>query len=293
MKIPESELLLNQDGSVYHLNLRPEDISDTIILVGDKDRVPLITSLFDSVELKKNKREFYTHTGHYKNKKITVISSGIGTDNIDIVLNELDALANIDLETRTVRDKTKSLNLIRIGTCGTLQREIPVNSHIISSFGLGLDNLLRYYQCNWSDDEKLYYDEIKKHLQYHVAYTPFYLFAASANLLDIFSKYEFYKGITITSPGFFGPQCRSLRLPLAYPNLIDSLGSFVLNGQRVLNFEMETSAIYGLSKLMGHHALTIDLVLANRILKTASINYQDHMLSLARKVLDIIVENIR
>lgn len=292
MKIPESELILNTDGSVYHLNLLPQDIADTIILVGDKDRVPLVSSLFDSIELKKNKREFYTHTGSYKGKRISVISSGIGTDNIDIVLNELDALANIDLKTRELKEDLKSLNFIRIGTCGTIHENIETGSYVVSDYGLGFDNLMRFYTCTWNDREKLIYDELKKHLQYQVSYTPFYLFGASDFLQKLFSDPIFYHGITITSPGFFGPQGRSLRLPLAYPNLIDSLASFELGDLKVLNFEMETSAIFGLSRLLGHHAITVDLVLANRNTKKAAINYQENMKALAKNVLESIALNL-
>lgn len=292
MKIQESELILNPDGSVYHLNLLPEDISDTIILVGDKDRVPLITSFFDTIEIKKNKREFYTHTGTYKGKRISVISSGIGTDNIDIVMNELDALVNINLKTRTVKEEIKSLNIIRIGTCGTIHPEIPVNSFIVSDYGLGLDNLLRYYPCRWDEDEKALYDEIKKHLQKQVTYTPFYLFRGSNKLTSMFDYEEFYHGTTLTAPGFFGPQGRSIRLGIAYPDLINAFENFYFNEQRVLNFEMETSAIYGLSKLLGHQAATVDLVLANRNTKETSITYNEEMKNLAVKVLDLIVENL-
>lgn len=290
MKIPESELILNQDGSVYHLNLLPEDISTNIILVGDKDRVPLISKLFDKVLISKHKREFYTQTGLYKGKKITVISTGIGTDNIDIVLNELDALVNVDLKKREVKKELKSLRFVRIGTCGVIQPEIPVSSYIVSTYSLGFDNLLRFYHCEWRDDEKEVYDALKKHLQYFLSYTPFYLFGASKQMLECFEKPEFYKGITITAPGFFGPQGRVVRLQLAYPQLNDILASFQYKEHKILNFEMETSAIYGLSNLMNHHAVTVDLALANRYLKTASIDYHKEMEKLALKVLDIIAE---
>ncbi|MBT7827675.1 MAG: nucleoside phosphorylase [Bacteroidetes bacterium] len=286
--IPESELILNDDRSVYHLNLMPEDIANTIILVGDKDRVPLISRFFDRIDIKKNKREFYTHTGYYKGKRISVVSTGIGPDNIDIVLNELDALVNVDLENRTLKEKLTSLNFIRIGTCGTLHAEIPVNSFIVSDYGLGFDNLLKFYQGKYTTDEKRIYDKLKAHLHQHESKISFYLYACSKELQKRFEN-DFYHGITITAPGFFGPQGRSVRAPLAYPGLNDCLAKFHYEDQKILNFEMETSAIYGLSKLLGHHAITVDLVLANRATGVASINYSDRMEELAVKVLDIAI----
>jgi len=249
----------------------------------------MISNLFDKIEIIKNKREFLTHTGYYKNKKISVISTGIGTDNIDIVINELDSLVNIDLKQRQLKEDHKSLNFIRIGTCGSIQEEIEVNSFIVSDYGLGFDNLLRFYKCHWTEDEKLLYDKIKYHLQYYLTYTPFYLFGASELLKQIFSD-NYLHGITVTSPGFFGPQGRELRLDLSYPELIKHLASFSFSDIKILNFEMETSAIYGLSKLLGHQAITIDLVLANRITKIASSNYSEKISELALSVLERIVQ---
>ncbi|MEA3497041.1 MAG: nucleoside phosphorylase, partial [Bacteroidota bacterium] len=286
-QIPESELILNADNSVYHLNLKAEDIADTIILVGDKDRVPLISSFFDSIEITKQKREFVTHTGFYKNKRISVLSTGIGTDNIDIVLNELDALVNIDLEKRTIKEKSKSLNFIRIGTCGAIHEEIPINSFIVSHYGLGFDNLLKFYKCSYRKDEKEIYDKLKVFLKQKNTELPFYLFAASEKMKKYFSD-KYFKGITITAPGFFGPQGRSVRTELTYPKLIDALSEFEHKGNKILNFEMETSAIFGLSRILGHNAITVDLVLANRITKQASANYNHKMKDLAVQVLDII-----
>ncbi|MBL6962828.1 MAG: nucleoside phosphorylase [Bacteroidetes bacterium] len=288
--IPESELILNADKSVYHLNLKPEDISNTIILVGDKDRVPLISSLFDTIELKKNKREFYSHTGYYKNKRISVVSSGIGPDNIDIVINELDALVNINLEKRVIKDQLSSLNFIRIGTCGTLHHEIPLNSFIVSDYGLGFDNLLKFYKGNYTADEMELYDRLKQHLLKNDSRISFYLYSCS-NQLKQFFQGDFYHGITVTAPGFFGPQGREVRAALAYPDLNDHLANFEYKNQKVLNFEMETSAIYGLSKLMGHHAITVDLVLANRATGEAASNYTEQMKMLAQKVLDIVADS--
>jgi uridine phosphorylase len=284
--IPESELILNHDKSVYHLNLLPEDIADTIILVGDKDRVPLISQLFDRIDIQKNKREFYTHTGFYNGKRLSVISSGIGPDNIDIVINELDALVNVDLDKRTVKNEHKSLNFIRIGTCGTLHKEIDVHSYIVSEFGLGFDNLLKFYKGRYTDLEKELYDALKIHLQNSKTQIPFYLYSCSDQLKTLFMN-GFYKGITITAPGFFGPQGRSVRAELAYPKLNDSLANFKYKEHRILNFEMETSAIFGLSKLLGHHAITVDLVLANRATGKASNDYSGEMKILAKKILDI------
>jgi uridine phosphorylase len=290
-KIPESELILNSNGSIYHLNLKPEDIAHTIILVGDKDRVPLIGGLFDQIEIIKEKREFVTLTGIYKGKRISVISTGIGTDNIDIVVNELDALVNIDFKNRTLKEEPISLNLIRIGTCGTIDKNIPVESFIVSDYSLGFDNLISFYKSTINEEEKHLCEKIKAHLHNSRIDLPIYLFSCSEKLKLYFSGFQ-QSGITVTSPGFFGPQCRTLRAPVSFPNLIDSLSNFSDQDKRIVNFEMETSAIYGLSRILGHHAITIDLVLANRVIGKTAVNYHEKMKNLAEKVLDIIANEI-
>ncbi|MFI5221280.1 MAG: nucleoside phosphorylase [Bacteroidia bacterium] len=266
MRISETDLILNKDGSVYHLHLLPSDIAGTVILVGDPGRVPQVSKFFDKVELKKHKREFVTHTGFIGKKRISVVSTGIGTDNIDIVLNELDALVNIDLEKRNIHPKKKSLQLIRIGTSGALQKEIPVDSLVVSAFGLGLDNLMHFYQTNFSKPEKSLMKEISK--QFQVDFLDPYLVSTQGKLIDKFS--DFQSGITATCSGFYGPQGRVLRADVKIKNILDRLQKINCNGLRVTNFEMETSAIYGLAKILGHEALSVNSIVANRITKQFS-----------------------
>lgn len=287
-KINPGDLVLNDDLSVYHLNLLPVDIADTIILLGDRDRVPMVSAYFDKIEVIKQKREFLTHTGTYNGKRFSAIATGIGTDNIEIVMNELDALANIDLKTQTIRQNLKSLKFIRIGTCGTIQSDIPVESHIVSAFGLGLDNLMTFYKRSLNEHEKSITDKLSKHLEIQHCSVPFYIAEASGMLSERFSN-GFYQGITITAPGFFGPQIRTLRAEPMFPYMIEAFRSFAYNELRILNFEMETSALYGLAKILGHEALTIDLVLANRAIGKFSVNYKDKMNELIGKVLDLMV----
>lgn len=287
-EIRKSELILNDDGSIYHLNLKKEDIADTIILVGDKDRVPLISALFDQVDVKKNKREFHTHSGIYKGRKLSVISTGIGTDNIDIVLNELDALHNIDLESRQPKSNLTKLNFIRMGTCGSLQNDIDVNSFILSRYGIGFDNLMHYYKNQNDEDERIISQHLKEHLLSKAVEQDFYLYSCSKELLSLFGK-NFHQGLTATASGFYGPQGRCLRAAVRYPDLVEHLSSFRFGNQRILNFEMETSAIYALSRLLGHRAITVNLVLANRIKGTASANYQEKMKEMASQLLDVIL----
>lgn len=253
--IPETELVLNPDGSVYHLNLLPQEIGQTIFLVGDQDRVPEVSKHFDSIEVQKHKREFFTHTGYIGKHKVSVISTGIGTDNIDIVLNELDALANINLQTRMVNAQPTSLNLIRIGTSGALQADIPVDSVLVSTHGLGLDGLLWYYDVQ--PDEPVDFNfgnNLPKP----------YLVNASPVLLNKFN-HQSVKGVTATCSGFYGPQGRTLRAKNNSANLISRLNGLNLNGKRVTNFEMETSAILALSKLFGFNAIAVNAIVANRI----------------------------
>ncbi|MCF6308226.1 MAG: nucleoside phosphorylase [Flavobacteriaceae bacterium] len=263
MKIKESELILNADGSVYHLNLKPENISDTILFVGDQDRVEKITKHFDTIEFSTQKREFKTQTGTYKGKRITVISTGIGPDNIDIVLNELDALVNIDLENRVLKKEIKSLDIIRIGTSGSLQADIPVDSFVIGTHGLDLNGMLHFYKLDGICNPKLE-EEFIKFTNWNSTKARPIIIENSKELERKFESDQTYKGITATAGGFYGPQGRILRLAIEDPELNNKMDTFNFEGNRISNFEMETSAIYGLSKLMGHRALSLNAIIANR-----------------------------
>ncbi|MDL5512805.1 nucleoside phosphorylase [Arenibacter sp. M-2] len=263
MKIGSSELILNADHSVYHLNLFPQDLADTVITVGDPDRVKLVSQYFDTIELKKGKREFLTHTGWLNNKRISVISTGIGTDNIDIVLNELDALANIDFETRTIKKDKTRLDIIRIGTSGAIQPEIPVDSFLLSEYAIGLDSLLHFY-----DSVHIQHPEIQqafvKHTNWLKDKSNPYVVAFDKDLGAQFISDKVQLGFTATNVGFYGPQGRSLRLKLEDKNMNAKLASFNYNHKRITNLEMETSGIYGLAKLLGHRAVSLNCILANR-----------------------------
>jgi uridine phosphorylase len=267
-RIAASELIINSRGAAYHVNCRPEEIAQTIITVGDPDRVKEVSKHFDSVEFTNNHREFVTHTGYIGKKRISVTSTGIGPDNIDIVLNELDALVNLDFETRTIKEKLTQLNIIRVGTSGSLQQEIPVDSFVASTHGLGLDNLMNFYRYSNNDEEIQLQQAFVNHTQIDAITKP-YIFGASSALLKEFVT-GFHQGITVTCPGFYGPQGRVLRMGLAQPNLIDSLTSFSFGNHRISNFEMETSAIYGMGKVLGHHCLSLSAIVANRISKEFS-----------------------
>jgi uridine phosphorylase len=268
-RIAESELIINSRGAVYHLDLRPEEMAGTIITVGDPDRVKEISKYFDSIEVKAQHREFTTHTGYVGKKRLTVLSSGIGPDNIDIVINELDALANIDFETRQIKNKLTSLNIIRLGTSGSLQADIPVDSFVTSTHGLGIDNLLNFYRHEQNDQEKQLLHSFVTHTQMHGQMSFPYISSAAASLLKYFVK-DFHQGITVTCPGFYGPQGRILRLGIRSPDLINRLTDFRFGQHRITNFEMETSAIYGLGKLLGHNCLAINTIVANRVNKEFS-----------------------
>lgn len=271
MPIKESELILNPDGSIYHLNLKPENISNTIIFVGDQDRVSKVTSHFDSIEFETQKREFKTQTGYYKGKRISVISTGIGADNIDIVLNELDALVNIDFKTREVKDKLTSLNIIRIGTSGALQSNIPVDSFLLSTHALDINGMLQAYKI----DSIRNYDIENAFIQqtdWHIQKPNPIVISGSDKLREKFKNETFYKGLTATAGGFYGPQGRVLRLELQDSKLNSKMDDFNFNGVKVTNLEMETSAIYGLSKLLGHEAISLNAIIANRVLGVFSEN---------------------
>lgn len=268
-RIAESELIINSRGAVYHLNLRPEELADTIITVGDPDRVGAVSKHFDQMEHQFQHREFITHTGRIGQKRISVVSTGIGTDNIDIVLNELDALANIDFNSRTINPTLKALTIIRFGTSGSLQAEIPVDSFVASTHGLGIDNLLNFYRHENNEEEKYILREFVTHTQLDSKTASPYIASAGTSVLKHFVD-GYHQGITITSPGFYGPQGRVLRLGLSNPDLIDQFSTFRYGNHRISNFEMETSAIYGLGRLLGHHCLSLNAIVANRVKKEFS-----------------------
>ena len=273
MKIKASELILNPDGSVYHLNLRPENIATDIIFVGDQDRVNKITKYFDSIEFTTQKREFKTCTGMYKGKRMSVISTGIGPDNIDIVMNELDALVNIDLENRVIKKTHIPLNIVRIGTSGALQSDIPIDSFVLAKYGLGFDGMLHSYDCEHVL-EPIIEEAFIKHTNWSPRKARPYVVKNSEILEKRLVSNLVYVGFTATAVGFYGPQGRVLRIPLQDPMLNHKIDTFNYNGTQVTNLEMETSAIYGLSKLLGHHACSMNAIIANRANGTFSKDYQ-------------------
>lgn len=260
--INASELILNADGSIYHLNLLPEDLAGTVITVGDPDRVAKVSKYFDRIELKKGKREFITHTGYLGNKRLTVISTGIGTDNIDIVLNELDALANIDFANRTVKPTLSSLHIVRIGTSGAVQQDVEMGTILASAYGVGLDALMNYYQGSYDGEEQALQVELAKYFS-ALNLNP-YVAKAGAGLLDRIA-FDLPKGVTLTAPGFYAPQGRTVRSTNTIPNFIDLINSFQYKGQRFTNLEMETAGIYALANMFGHQALSINAILASRV----------------------------
>ena len=267
-KIEASELIINDRGGVYHLDLRPEELAPTIITVGDQDRVKEVSKHFDIIEVERKHREFISHTGWLGKKRITVVSTGIGPDNIDIVLNELDALFNIDFETRMLKSELTKLTILRLGTSGSLQADIPVDSFVAGTHGLGLDNLLHFYRSDSNEEEQQILQQFIAHTQLSGKLEP-YISSAGAAIMKHFIE-GYYPGITVTCPGFYGPQGRILRLGLAYPLLIEKLTSFRFGNHWISNFEMETSAIYGLCKLLGHTCLSLNAIVANRVTKEFS-----------------------
>lgn len=289
-RIAESELIINARGAIYHLDIKPEELARNIITVGDPDRVGEVSKYFDKVEIQRHHREFVTHTGNIGNKRISVVSTGIGTDNIDIVLNELDALVNIDFETRLVKKELTALNIIRVGTSGSLQADIPVDSFVASTHGLGLDNLLNYYRLDHNEQENQLLHSFVTHTQLHAQITNPYISLASGNLLKNFVE-GFHHGITVTCPGFYGPQGRILRLGIKNPELIDRLTEFSFGQHRITNFEMETSGIYGLGKLLGHHCLSLSAIVANRVAKEFSKDSATTVDKLIKKALENISSN--
>ena len=288
MSIKQSELILNPDGSVYHLNLRPEHIAENIIFVGDQDRVDKISKHFDSIEFTTQKREFKTTTGTYKNKRFSVMSTGIGPDNIDIVVNELDALVNIDLETRKPKEKLTSLNIVRIGTSGSLQADIPVDSYVIGTHGLDLNGMLHFYQIDTISNPEIE-NAFAKHTNWSAKKSYPIIVDNDKELENKLKSDKTFEGITATAGGFYGPQGRILRLGLQDHDLNNKIDSFNFKGHRVTNLEMETSAIYGLSKLLGHKACSINAIIANRANGTFSEDPGKAVAELIKYTLDKLV----
>lgn len=282
MRFAETELILTPENRVYHINLKNEDIADTVIVVGDQGRVPQISAYFEKIDFTTSHREFVTHTGWFNNKRITVLSTGIGTDNIDIVMNELDAAVNINPVTRELNPQLRSLNIIRFGTSGALQENIPVNNIVVSTHGLGLDGLLNYYNGWKSVNEDGISLNFMKHTHWQSNLPYPYCVKGSDKLLAIFKEGNF-TGITATAPGFYGPQGREIRLKASAENLNELLTSFNYEGHRITNFEMETSAIYGLGKMLGHNCITACVIIANRVRKEFTKDY--------RQSVDLLIKN--
>ncbi|MCE2772059.1 MAG: nucleoside phosphorylase [Bacteroidetes bacterium] len=284
-RLAESELVLNPDNSIYHLKLHPEQIAHKIIVVGDQARVATVSDRFDSIEHRVQNREFITHTGRVGSTRITALSTGIGTDNIDIVLNELDALVNIELTAREIKNESASLEIIRIGTSGALHADIPVDSFVASSYGMGFDGLLNYYAGMKHVDEPNLVNSFMKHAGWLPGMPYPYTVAGSDRLLKQIA-HDMTQGITATAPGFYGPQGRQLRLAAAKPDLNELLGSYSFNGHRITNFEMETSALYGLGKMLGHDCMTVCAIIANRAAGQYSKNYKP----VIAKLIDTVIE---
>jgi uridine phosphorylase len=289
-QIAASELIINSRGAAYHVNCRPEEIANTIITVGDPDRVAEVSKHFDSIEFKNQHREFVTHTGYLGKKRISVTSTGIGPDNIDIVINELDALVNIDFDSRTIKENHTKLNIIRVGTSGSLQAEIPVDSFVASTHAFGLDNLMNFYKFTNNDEEAALQRAFAEHTQISNITKP-YAFGASMALLKEFVQ-GVHQGITVTCPGFYGPQGRVLRMGLAKPTLIDDLTTFRFGNHRISNFEMETSATYGMGNVLGHHCLSLSAIVANRITQEFSKDGALAVENLIKKTLQTIADKI-
>ena len=286
-RIADSELIITKRGAIYHLDLRPEELADTVIVVGDPDRVKKVSKHFDRIEHQQQHREFITHTGYIGQKRLSVMSTGIGPDNIDIAINELDALANIDFETRKIKSNFQKLNIIRFGTSGSLQADIPVDSFVASTHGLGLDNLMNYYAYEKSASENELVDAFVEQTGLDLDITIPYVFEGGPSLINKF-KEDFYKGITVTCPGFYGPQGRILRLGLSSPGLINKLTDFRFNSHRISNFEMETSAIYGLGKLLGHQCLSVNAIVANRVVQQFSKDSNAAVEKLIKRALEVL-----
>jgi uridine phosphorylase len=285
--IKSSELVLQPDGRIYHLDLFPDEIADDIILVGDPGRVDLIARHFSNIEVNRQNREIHTITGYYKGKRCTVLSTGMGTDNLDIVINELDALANIDLQNRHAKDAHRSLNLIRLGTSGALQADIPLNAFIASEYAIGLDGLLYFYAAHKEFINREMTQEFIRYFNYSADLPRPYAVQSSVSLLEKFQD-GFVHGITLTAPGFYGPQGRELRLEVTHPEFYNNIPKFDFQQHRIANFEMETSALYGLGKMLGHKTLTVCVAIANRFKKEFNDSYHDAVEKLIIEVLERI-----
>lgn len=283
-----SELIINEDGSAFHLHVKPGQLADKILLVGDPGRVDMVASHFDTREMEVSSREFRTVTGTYKGKRLSVISTGIGCDNIDIVVNEIDALVNIDFQTRFEKEEKKSLELVRIGTCGGLQPYTPFGTFICSQKSIGFDGLLNFYAGRNEVCDLPFEEAFKKHMDWNPLLCAPYVIDADAELLERIGQDDMVRGVTIACGGFYGPQGRVLRVPLADPDQNERIACFEYEGHQITNFEMESSALQGLAKLMGHKALTVCMVVANRVAKHVNANYKNSIDALIVKVLDRI-----
>jgi uridine phosphorylase len=287
LRIQESELIINSRGAIYHLDLRPEELANTVITVGDPGRVPEVSKFFDRIEFRCQHREFITHTGFLGNKRISVVSTGIGPDNIDIVMNELDAVVNVDFDTRLVKTHHTPLQIFRLGTSGSLQEDIPVDSMVAGTHGLGLDNLLHFYRPDNHEEERCILQAFITHTQLAPPFSLPYIAGASATLHRHFAS-DYHHGITVTCPGFYGPQGRVIRMGLARPDLVNLFQDFRFGPHRISNFEMETSAIYGMGKILGHQCLSLNVIVANRIKKEFSKDGKAAVERLIEKSLGII-----
>lgn len=285
--IPDSELIINPDGSVFHLHIKPEQLSDKIVMMGDPGRVTMTAQFFDSIECDVQSREFHTVTGMYKGKRITALSHGIGTDNIDIVLTELDALANVDFKTRTIKPDFTQLTMVRVGTSGGMQPHCPVGSYVVSEKSIGFDGLIHYYAGSREIREQDFEDAFQKHVNWSPFHCLPYVVSADEELVDRIG-YDMIRGVTISAIGFYGPQGRHVRLPLAYPDLNAKIESFRFHDYSITNYEMESSAIAGLGKLMGHKAMTVCAIIANRVALKSNADYKGSTEELIKIVLDRI-----
>jgi len=288
--IGASELIVTPEGKIYHLNLSPDELADTVITVGDPDRVAEVSKYFDAIEHRTQHREFVTHTGRIGSKRLTVLSSGIGPDNIDIVLNELDALVNIDFDSREIKPQLRSLNIIRMGTSGSLQADIPVDSLVASSHGIGLDNVLHFYQLRQSEPELAMQAAFSAHAGLQESAIQPYAVEGSGTMLSWFGA-DYHVGITVTCPGFYAPQGRVVRAPLQFPELVDRLSAFQFGAHRITNFEMETSAIFGLGRVFGHHCLAVNTIVANRVSKTFSKDSRNGVENMIQKSLEVLASH--
>lgn len=286
--IPSSELIINPDGSIFHLHLKPEQLADKVVLVGDPERVSAIGELLDNKECDVQNREFHSITGSYKGKRLTIVSHGIGCDNIDIVLNELDALANIDFETRTIRPEFRRLTLVRVGTSGGLQPDVPVGTHVAAIESIGFDGVLFFYKDNGTVRDRELEAELLRQLEWKLAGMWPYAVPSDASLLEQIARNDLARGYTIAANGFYGPQGRTLRMPLTDPDLNKKIEAFSFRDKRITNFEMESSALAGLSLLLGHRALTVCCIIAGRIAGNVNVDYKQSVMDLVKKVLERI-----